>query len=496
MENEIDKIFKKGLENKVEPTFESDWQAFEKSLKSAPFYKSGWFLGILALVVVATLGISVYTSLHNEEPMYSSRTHLENTPVNEGSIGISKDSIDNVQLDQNQTLEENELSENSNHNLSELEDSESAKANSAQGQGETDLNNSEGGIVQNATDKSISEKDGLNTSTALSSPALVAASANDKTDRNKNLETSQHDSSLAADDKTAVKDKSAIGQKASISQKESAAAANNQSAIGETPAKTQQSRATNSAEPHSKAQDSEMSESKQGIDGSENDALSLVPFTDVMPIIPLGGNVTRESLDSEMIQNSEPVDPLKIKSFDYAIFFGIAQNTILKTSPSFGVSVRKHFSKWTVEVGVAYQQSGKLGWSQQSDAVSYGFARYENSIQVRTNKIDLLSLPIKLRYRVGGQSQIFVGFAPSILVNAHQEKLVFNDGSLISNSTEKGYLYKTGAPELIYFLSAGYTYSLNEQFQFNFGLNYSFQQWNISEKQPMGGFVKLYYTLR
>lgn len=115
---------------------------------------------------------------------------------------------------------------------------------------------------------------------------------------------------------------------------------------------------------------------------------------------------------------------------------------------------------------------------------------------VRTDKIALVSIPIKLSYRIGGQSQVFAGLTPSILVNAQQVKLVYSDGTLMTDASEKGYLYDSGAPELIYFIAAGYTYSLSERFEFDFGLNYSFQKWDTSQNQPLGGFVKFYYAFR
>ncbi len=490
MENELDKIFKDGLENRVEPTFESDWLTFDKLLKPNPFYKSGGFLGMIALLIISLVGYSVFTLSAEETAAYYSRSNKEIVPASNLASEGSQGTISTFETDREQVSGANEVNSAQYQKNLETGDSQSEQAGLLSGQKEIDPDNTENEVDQNAFEESTPTNTRLNPTTASRtfSAEVVVAATGDPKDRTDNSSTSQQEANLNTPDKTDRAEMPVLNNTESVPNFEGIMA---KSGGNSNPASTGDSDNSNSI-----SSDSNQDKQVLAFTDSEKDETPMVLKYEASAINMLGAIINTETLDYNVLENAEKMEFPKPKTFDYALFFGLEQNTILKTSPSFGFAVRKHFNKWTAEAGIAYQQSGKLSWSQQSEAISYGFDRYENAIQLRTKKIDLLSLPLKLSYRIGGQSQVFVGFTPSVLINAQQEKLVFNDGTIMPGSSETGYLYTTNAPDLIYFMSAGYTYSLSEQFQFDFGLNYSLQEWNTSEKQPFGGFVKFYYTFR
>ena len=490
MENELDKIFKDGLENRVEPTFESDWLTFDKLLKPKPFYKSGGFLGMIALLIISLVGYSVFTLSAEETAAYYSRSNKEIVPASNLASEGSKGTITTFETDREQVPGANEVNSAQYHNNHETGDSQSEQAVLLSEQNEKELEGPDNASIQYASEEPTPTNTRLNPTTASRSSSAevrVLSSGNSK-DRIDNSPTSQQEADVDRPDKTDGGESPVLDNTESIPNFEGIMA---KSGGNSNLAATGDSDNSNSI-----SSDSNQDKQVLAFTDSEKDETPMVLQYEASSINTLGAIINTETLDYNVLGNAEKMEFPKPKTFDYALFFGLEQNTILKTSPSFGFAVRKHFNKWTAEAGIAYQQSGKLSWSQQSEAISYGFDRYENAIQLRTNKIDLLSLPLKLSYRIGGQSQVFAGFTPSVLINSQQEKLVFNDGTIMPGSSETGYLYSTNAPDLIYFMSAGYTYSLSEQFQFDFGLNYSLQEWNTSEKQSFGGFVKFYYTFR
>lgn len=181
---------------------------------------------------------------------------------------------------------------------------------------------------------------------------------------------------------------------------------------------------------------------------------------------------------------------------NFDLFVGIEQNNMLRTSPFIGINASLRRSRWIYSAGVGYQQSGSLNWSQESSTVEYGFNRYESMQSLITRSVDLILIPVKVSYQVSGRSDVFLGFTSSFIVNASQEFSAFDDVNPASNSSESGYLYHTGAPDFIYFISGGYSFLLSEKIKLDGGINYSFQNWETSTKLPFGVFVRAHYIFK
>jgi hypothetical protein len=179
-----------------------------------------------------------------------------------------------------------------------------------------------------------------------------------------------------------------------------------------------------------------------------------------------------------------------------SFYFGVEQNNILGTSPMLGVISTWNVEGWMFGIGLGYQRSGTLNWSQESTRTIYGFDRYEAVARLQTNSVDLISMPVKVSRHIGGAHALFLGVTPSLLVSARQELLIFDESNLTNFIPETGNLYKTEAPEIIYFISGGYTYYLSTWWTLDLGINYSFQNWRPTDKLPVGVFLQTNIRVR
>jgi hypothetical protein len=198
------------------------------------------------------------------------------------------------------------------------------------------------------------------------------------------------------------------------------------------------------------------------------------------------------STTPQLNDNIEKTAIPELKSWGIDAFVQFEINNELGGIPSAGFISSWQKNKWNLGIGLGIGQTGTLNWTQSQQDISYGFDVYEENYQLKTENYTFISMPIHLAYRVLPRSEVFIGFTPQMIVNASQ---VY--GLTESNQNQStGYLYNTGAPRLLLFLNLGYGFSLTENLKLDLGMNYSPQNWNVTENNPLGGFVRLKYNIK
>jgi hypothetical protein len=161
-----------------------------------------------------------------------------------------------------------------------------------------------------------------------------------------------------------------------------------------------------------------------------------------------------------------------------------------------GLLVAKGFSKWTVSTGLGLRRSSGMNFTESNTSYTFGLGRYAQEQRISTTELNTLIIPIKLGYRIGGLSEVFVAFNPQFVLNAKQEVVQVSDLSARPEVIETGYFTDLKDHPFDYYLQLGYAHSLNEFLKIELGASYNPQRWRISEKQPVGGFLRFNYIIR
>lgn len=473
-EEETDKVFRDTLQNNIEATNENDWENFEKNFLNKSSRNIRFLYLFISVLVISVISYFMIAGIP-EQAKYVERSDKTNI------VDPSKDSISNSQISQKKYTDSAKVD-----NADQLITENDPKSNP-----EEAINRNKSGKAVEVTNqpitryerKSHSENDNEGGSTRSGSGTGISQ-INDP--------QLQQTESESTDDP-----KLANGTKSSDRISE-----NNEGIEDKTGTASTRKRIESGTEGETDQFNNETQFSENRNDGtkllpdrSEN-ITNTYELSGYQLLIPLEAQIDHSFNDSGSVKDPNLILKTKSKSFGMYIFVGIEQSNILGTSPQIGLAVFRDFSKWSLSAGLGLQRSGKLNWTQESSSISYGFDRYENEFQLRTESIDLMSLPLKASYRLAGLSQVFLEFKPSLLINARQIKNVFNDGTVDNSLSESGYLYKTNAPEFIYFVSGGYTHSLSKDLEIDLGLSYSFQQWTAVAKRPFSGFIRLNYSIR
>ncbi len=177
------------------------------------------------------------------------------------------------------------------------------------------------------------------------------------------------------------------------------------------------------------------------------------------------------------------------------IYFKLEQNNVLRTSTAIGIGIERIFPQKgkgdiSVQGAIGYQRSGRLAWEQSSQTVTYGFDRYVEESNLRTDHLEMIQLPIRVTY-LTGVHRVFAGAQLNWVVNGSQEFMQNTE-----SQANKGYLFDSGAPDPALFVEMGYGYALNERMQLDLGFSTASTIWEPANKRPIGGFIRINYFIR
>lgn len=461
-EKDIDKIFSEALQNEVEQTTPADWENFEKSLPADS--SRGWLkYGLLGLIgLIALTGITVWTIHYFGSEQNRHYTQRETISVPNAKLKGTENTNDSPDM-----AEAAADSEGSHSVVLEAGDTILDSANH--------LQNSSTIVGEKKT--SSDELDGSASKYGNSMPGSAPGIPSDQVKENGINSTKKPDQ---------MKSKQGVEKIGGDPNKNFAAAEAEMTGAGSSENESAKTRTATTAKKSGSVDRSRL----------QTAAKSNPERADMHFMKALDGIIPGSSPEEKAPVFSERLALETGGRFEPVLFVGFEQNTVLRSSLHAGFMGQWHFSKWTAGAGIALKRSGTLNWIQSSASTRYGFQKYERITEIQTASVDLLSFPIKVDRRIGGLSHVFVGYSPTFVVNARQNQTVIIDGTPVSSGAESGYLYNTGAPDFISFFTAGYGYDLNEYWNLEVGINASFQKWEIVDKLPVGGFLRLNYRIK
>ncbi|HKL03057.1 MAG TPA: hypothetical protein VJ911_05255, partial [Cryomorphaceae bacterium] len=211
--------------------------------------------------------------------------------------------------------------------------------------------------------------------------------------------------------------------------------------------------------------------------------------------LPMLGTNLPAAVSPKLSNEKRKIEPQNYPLFVPFIYFKLEQNNVFSTSPAIGIGLQRNLAlpgkgSIAVKAGIGYQRTGRLAWEQNSQTVTYGFDRYVETSNLKTDNLGMVQLPIQLSYQTGVH-RIFAGAEINWVVNASQTFRQNAEGPV-----EEGYIYDSGAPKNTIFWQAGYGYALNEKLQLDLGVNMAGGEWNPAGKRPIGGFIRLNYIIR
>jgi len=452
-EEDIDKIFRDALADQKAPTDESDWAAFEGMLDSRSTGLSKWTV-IIALFILISGSSAAYIFLYQPAAEYIPRTQNSKliTQENENAEEIADLSGDTKEIsDHSSNSKTAEIQEgNSSEQLNPaniLAPSESDASENAKPKSPFETSNNEKGVVSNP-----------------SQPFAESSHSNDnKASQNSGI-NELRSSSFTTSETSQSENPAILGTRASKWNDTEPMATSTR------PSKA----ALLSADQASGSFDIELGELKF--------------------MSSLGTEFEKE-LKPDLVIEKRSVPQSKAKLFSPFIYFKLEQNSVFQTSPALGLGLERSFpfkgkGALAIQGAIGYQRTGRLAWEQTSQNVTYGFDRYVEESNLKTENLEMIQIPIRVSYQ-SGVHRIFAGAEMNWLVNASQEFRLGSEGS-----TEQGYLYESGAPNSALFFQLGYGYALNEKFQLDFGFNIAGNSWVVVDKRPMGGLIRLNYFIR
>ncbi|MFN2430806.1 MAG: hypothetical protein ABR574_12370 [Cryomorphaceae bacterium] len=456
-EEDIDKIFRDALADQKSPTTESDWEDFEGMLNS---HKAGLsYRWITLFVLLLLIGGSLGAYYLNSEPQvkYISRAQpSENVLDNE-----SKKDLSELNFSALDTGAKNSARQSDDHN--EL----------AQGISDSTYTSAEKDAQKQKLGFSPKEETGTILQQSINDDVKASNQSRDseKTDGSKiqqtalKIEMNERKNTLPAPVKTLGPNKETGTSDERVLKRD------NQSGF----ATSQSSKINNPSRKE------------------------LLPSTDAELVkpetIPLIGTELNANVSAVLKGEKRKIEPLNQQYFIPFIYFKLEQNNVFKTSPALGIGLQRNFplqgkGAISVQGALGYQRTGRLAWEQTSETVTYGFDRYAEESNLKTNNLGMIQIPIRVAYQAGVHS-IFVGAEMNWVITASQEFRPMAEGEV-----DQGYLYDSGAPNSALFFQLGYGYVLNEKLQLDLGINAAGMDWEPADKRPIGGFMRLKYFIR
>ncbi len=406
-DKEIDKIFKEGLQNAVEPTYEGDWENFEKSLPSG---KSGFFSRYFLIGLIAFVALSGMTWWYVSNP--ETKGHVAHT--NNANVSGAEAPLKNMDTKTEITAQSSENKPN--------ETTEKSSAKSTDGEEDTNKSLQNQNAAAKAEHKDLkpqdTSKENYTTQEETNSFAQNATKPNStKTEKEGKIAVTTDDEviqSAAAPQSEALSAKVKKNENLRPNEIEQPKNLNSVNIAAVDDSQSSSLSKTNSVRTEESQTDLNSYELNSHSTDLEQKRVDLRPLNSLDGILPIPELSDRNVNDKKFEDLPEP------KIFETLAFVAIEQNNVLKTSPQIGLMEQVHFSKWTIGLGVGMQRSGRLNWNQKASTVTYGFDKYESGILVNTESIDLLIIPVKLGYHLNGPHRIFAGYTPSVLMNARQ----------------------------------------------------------------------------
>jgi len=474
-EEDIDKIFREGLQDSEAPVFKSDWENFSHLRKQTGY--SGWkyFLPALIVLVIVSGTFYLYFS-ESSENIGAKQTVGEKGNDEKGKMHTEEVS---PELSETESAKPNIHADNTLY--AEVDSFQYAHPENGK-DGKMGGHEQESARFENSNFKMQNQESNVNEDKDNS-----PREANEKNQKNESVQ-------VKTELRTAEND---------LSDQNPVRIKNPEKQYDEDRAEAEEVHSYDNES--ARSSDPKISAKILNVSDASNDKMKVEKTGEIyrteyafqlenMVSLPAGALkvlIDKNSFNAEKM----PVSMVR-NSHQISVYFGVEQNNILGTSPMAGLVSSWHLARWTFGVGIGYQRSGVLNWNQESRRTIYGFDRYEASATLQTRSVNLLSIPIKFSRHMGGSHALFLGVTPSILVNASQELLIFDDRNLTNLVPESGYLYKTQAPEIVYFISGGYTYHLATWWSVDVGFNYSFQNWRPTDKLPVGVFLQTNIKVR
>lgn len=446
-EEDIDRIFRDALADHKAPTDESDWAAFEGMLDSPKKGLPKWTV-LVTLFILIGGSSAAYIFFSQSTTQYTPRAQNSFTK----SEGSSKDELKHKESDK-------------------LELPNPSSPIGLPGQGLSDSN-----------PESSKSKDGQ-----------VANGATQSPESNASTYLTNSDNSALADESfmrtSEVTENKDSGQSRALSESK------NEETF--TPASSTLSPSSDKITKSDKEQifagSSEYVES-ENYSFNESIRNSELVLGSLEPMKMLGINLT--SYVAPVAKGDlRAVEPSKKKLFTPFIYLKLEQNNVFQTTPALGLGVERSFpldrkGAIAVQAAIGYQRTGRLAWEQTSQNIFYGFDRYDEESNLKTDNLGMIQIPIRVSYQTGVH-RVFSGAEMNWVVNASQEFRQSSEGSV-----EQGYLYDSGAPNSALFFQLGYGYAINEKLQLDLGLNIAGNSWVVLDKRPIGGFIRLNYFIR
>lgn len=455
-EHKIDEYFREHLQGVEEPIVPSDFSEFEKL---AGTKRSRKWLYILLLLPL--MGVSAYYYINSQ-----SNTTFQN------ATSQANEKLQTIETTSTESTAEAHGKPSKNSDVQSLK---STIADTT-----IDISNQ----FTASTNMELENRESLRANSDEMNPEVDSASENQKT-RNENSDS--NDKHITESTNTSGLTKNSLG----IASPTIIPSINKASSSKSSNDGLRKAGAASSAKQNTKAENS-YGDSDPKVPFSRTGETTTQMEADFQKLHVLGLSEIVLSNTPHMNDNIEKTAIPELKSWGIDAFVQYEINNELGGIPSAGFISSWHKNKWNIGLGIGIGQTGALNWTQTSEDISYGFDVYEESYELKTKNYTFISMPVHLAYRVLPRSEVFIGFTPQMIVNASQAY-----GLTESNQDHStGYLYKTGAPSLLLFLNLGYGFSLTENLKLDFGMNYSPQNWNVTEKNPLGGFIRLKYNIK
>ncbi len=447
-EQDIDKLFRDNLGASEEPISDADWKQFEAMAVSKKSFKWAYLISGLLLLGASGYFMAPILSTSTQSGLVSSVSDSESQEQSKTDTPTNTSSSNHVGV----TETENQNLENIATTSQSAEDSADLQAQIA-----NNNNNSKESSSKSSTQGFGSIATNANASQKAGQPTISATQPN----------TNQERSNPSGIVSTASSSRTmATGSVALASNPESRGNSADPTSISGNfnTASYSEMRITNSVMEFSPEEMKEIGLSELGT------GLAI-------------GNLNADAPSTEIPSANQ---------FSLDVFGQFELNNELGGIPSLGLMGNWNQNKWKMSLGLSLAKTGTLNWNQDREDIIYGFDRYSTEATLQTKNFTYLSMPLQVSRLLGGRTGAFVGLTPAMIINASQAYSTNENGVTESS----GYLFETGAPSFMLFLSGGVQYYIREDIRLDLGINFSPQDWEVTSKQPLGGFIRLNYTIR
>lgn len=137
------------------------------------------------------------------------------------------------------------------------------------------------------------------------------------------------------------------------------------------------------------------------------------------------------------------------------------------TAPVAGLTVRFVLApRWNLLAAALYQQRGSLGRARSFRSIDYGFGSEEEMIQLNTQTLHFLSLPLSVEFQLAQRHGVAIGLEPAWLAGIRTEvsRTTLTNGENPEATTDgTTWRYPQGYERWDLALQIGYRYSLSQQ---------------------------------